>query len=138
MKNVYHIKVRWGDTDAAAIVFYPNFYKWMDEATHELLEKAGWPLSTLQKDENIILPLLEAFCQFKAPLMHEDRINIESEVTEAAAKVFTVRHTFFKEGNIGAEGYEKRAWTSIADTAPKAVPMPDSIRTLLLEPDARE
>ena len=33
----YSFKVRWGDTDAAGIVFYPNFYKWMDEATHEFL-----------------------------------------------------------------------------------------------------
>lgn len=27
----YRVKVHWGDTDAAGIVFYPNYYKWMDE-----------------------------------------------------------------------------------------------------------
>ena len=29
----YRFKIRFGDTDAAGIVFYPNYYRWMDEAT---------------------------------------------------------------------------------------------------------
>lgn len=35
----YTFKVRWGDTDPAKIVFFPNFYRWMDEATHEFFEE---------------------------------------------------------------------------------------------------
>ena len=30
MASDYRFKVRWGDTDPATIVFFPNFYRWMD------------------------------------------------------------------------------------------------------------
>jgi acyl-CoA thioesterase FadM len=31
------LPVEWGDTDAAGIVFYPNYYRWFDRAAHALL-----------------------------------------------------------------------------------------------------
>ncbi|MFB4162437.1 acyl-CoA thioesterase [Alteribacillus sp. JSM 102045] len=133
MKNIYDIKVAWGDTDAAAIVFYPNFYRWMDQATHELFEAAGYPASKLQKEEQVILPLLETFCQFKSPLVHEDRVSIHSEVTEINNKVFKVEHQFRKGEQVVAEGYEKRAWTSTAEGKPKAAPVPSFIKNVLLQ-----
>jgi acyl-CoA thioester hydrolase len=37
MKKFHYIfKVEWGDTDAAGIVYSPNDYKWMDQATHSV------------------------------------------------------------------------------------------------------
>ncbi|SDH17306.1 acyl-CoA thioester hydrolase [Alteribacillus persepolensis] len=133
MKNIYDIKVTWGDTDAAAIVFYPNFYKWMDQATHELFAAADLSILSLQKEENIILPLLETFCQFKSPLEYDDRVSIHSEVTEINKKVFTITHQFKKGDHVVAEGYEKRAWTKAEDGAPpKAAAMPAHIQDVLL------
>ncbi|WP_181348086.1 thioesterase family protein [Thalassobacillus sp. CUG 92003] len=132
MHNVYDIKVRWGDTDAAGIVFYPNYYKWQDESTHELFEAAGYSVSKLQKEELVIIPLLEAFCQFKAPLVFEDKVSIKSEVKEINNKIFKVEHLFFRSGELVALGYEQRAWTSTAEGKPTAVPVPDSIQATLL------
>jgi 4-hydroxybenzoyl-CoA thioesterase len=131
MKNVYPFKVVWGDTDAAGIVFYPNFYRWMDQASHELLRAAGFPIAKLQ-DENIITPLLEAFCQFKSPLMYDDEVAVHSEVAEVHNKVFKIKHTFKKGDVIVAEGHEIRAWTSVAEERPKAVPVPENVKSVLL------
>ena len=41
MKNEIEISVEWGDTDQAAIMFYPNFSKWFDIGTRHLLDAAG-------------------------------------------------------------------------------------------------
>ena len=64
----YKVKVQWGDTDAAGIVFYPNFYKWMDEATHEFFS-SNWVIRqmTLFK-ENIAFPLLKRIVILNNPL----------------------------------------------------------------------
>ncbi|MGY4691501.1 acyl-CoA thioesterase [Salibacterium sp. K-3] len=131
---MYEIKVRWGDTDPAAIVFYPNFYRWMDEAAHEWFEAAGCPVTKLQQEENIIVPLLEAFCQFKIPLVHEDRVSVYSTVTEVRSKTFKIEHQFFKGDKLAAEGYERRAWTSTAAGVPTAVPIPDYMREKMQGP----
>jgi 4-hydroxybenzoyl-CoA thioesterase len=123
----YPLKVRWGDTDAAGIVFYPNFYKWMDEATHEYFTAIGFPTSTLYTEEQIATPLLEANCQFKSPLFFEDNVTVRSSVVELRQKVFKISHQFVRDEKIVAEGYEFRAWTSFKEK-PKACPIPDKIR----------
>ncbi len=131
MKNVYSIKVVFGDTDAAGIVFYPNYYRWMDQATHELVNKAYMSVSQLQKEKGIILPLVETFCQFKSPLFFEDQVEVHSQVVEMKNKVIKVEHVFKKEDNIVASGYEIRAWASQAEGAPKAVSIPQDARAAL-------
>ena len=93
----YSFKVKWGDTDAAGIVFYPNFYKWMDEATHEFFAAIGLHTSTLYAEQQVSVPLLEANCQFKSPLFFEDHVTVRSTVVELHQKVFKISHRFFKE-----------------------------------------
>ncbi|MFJ8245034.1 acyl-CoA thioesterase [Peribacillus asahii] len=127
----YSFRVRWGDTDAAGIVFYPNFYKWMDEATHEFLAAIGYPTSTLYAEQQVSVPLLEANCQFKSPLLFEDNVTVHSKVVELHQKVFKISHTFFKEEKIVAEGYEVRAWTSFKEK-PKACPIPNEVREKMM------
>ncbi len=131
MKNEYSFQVRWGDTDAAGIVFYPNFYKWMDEATHEYFTAIGLPASQLFAEQQIGVPLLEANCLFKRPLLFEDQVTVQSFVEELQNKVFKIKHVFIKGDQIAAEGYEVRAWTSFKEK-PKAHPIPDEIREKMM------
>lgn len=132
MKNEYSFKVAWGDTDAAGIVFYPNFYRWMDQAAHELFSVAGLSMAKLQKEEHIALPLLEAFCQFKAPLTYDEQVIVRSEILEVKQKVVKISHKFYKQETIAAEGYEVRAWVSVEETPPRAIVVPEHIKRILL------
>lgn len=126
----YSFKVRWGDTDAATIVFFPNFYRWMDEATHEFFTAIGYPTVSLMEEKKIGVPLLESKCVFKRPLMFEDEIVLITEVTELHNKVFKLSHEFYRGETLIAEGYTLRAWTSFADK-PRAITIPDDVRERL-------
>lgn len=132
MKTEYAFQVRWGDTDAAGIVFYPNFYKWMDEASHEFLAALGCPSSILFEEQKVNVPLLETHCIFKRPLFFEDSVIITSEIEELHNKVFKLKHTFTRDNVIIAEGYGIRAWTSFASSPPKAIPIPEVVREKML------
>ncbi|MGM9951603.1 MAG: acyl-CoA thioesterase [Lysinibacillus sp.] len=123
----YEFTVRWGDTDAAGIVFFPNFYKWMDEASHELLRKTGKSSWALFNEEHKSIPLLEAHCQFYKPLLFEDHVTIETTVEHIANKTFKLIHTFKRQNEVVAQGYTVRAWTSFLGK-PKAIPIPDDVR----------
>ncbi|HZH58815.1 MAG TPA: thioesterase family protein [Metabacillus sp.] len=134
MKSNYGFKVRWGDTDAAGIVFYPNFYKWMDEATHEYLTAIGFSSSKLFKEQQVGCPILEANCQFKQPLLFEDNVEVQSTVQEIQNKVFKISHVFLKGDIKVASGYEVRAWSSFKEK-PKAQPIPEEVREKMLPLD---
>jgi 4-hydroxybenzoyl-CoA thioesterase len=124
----YHFKVRWAETDAAGIVFFANFYTWMDEATTHLFKTIGYSLPELYELERIAIPLLETKCQHKSPLKFGDEVTILSVITELRDKVFTINHSFYKDGQLVAEGYLLRAWTSFANEKPKAVSIPKEVR----------
>ncbi|WP_363549455.1 thioesterase family protein [Caldifermentibacillus hisashii] len=128
MKNIFKVKVYFGDTDAAGIVFYPNFYRWMDQATAELVGCTIMPTSKLYSDRNILLPLLETHCQHRLPLFYEDIVEIHSEVTEIKNKVLKVEHTFKRNDEVVAFGYEIRAWTTKQEGRLKAVPIPEDVK----------
>ncbi|MET3291103.1 UNVERIFIED_CONTAM: 4-hydroxybenzoyl-CoA thioesterase [Brevibacillus sp. OAP136] len=131
LKSENTFKVAWGDTDAAGIVFYPNFYKWMDQATGELFHSIELPLSSLFVHEKIALPLLETHCVFKRPACFEDEIHVETQVLELRDKVFKLEHAFYRGETLLASGYEVRAWTYFGEGSPKAVTIPESVRASL-------
>lgn len=133
MKSVeYSFTVRWGDTDAAGIVFFPNFYKWMDEATHDFFNQIGFKVSKLYEEYKIGFPILEAKCEFKSPLLFEDEVTIVSTISELHDKVFKLDHDFYKNGVRVAGGYTLRAWTSFSGSKPKAVQIPEKVRKAML------
>jgi 4-hydroxybenzoyl-CoA thioesterase len=127
MKNEYKKKIRFGETDAAGIVYYPNYYKMMDEATHEFFGAIGYSTSTLMKEKNISIPLLEAHCQFKSPLFFEDEIRITTTVEILKSKVFKATHVFTRGDQFIAEGYEVRAYASF-ENGVKAIEIPEEIK----------
>ena len=130
--NVYTFQVQWGDTDAAGIVFYPNFYKWMDQATHNLLANIGYPTSLLFRQQKMGVPLLEAKCQFSSPLFFEDQVKLVTSIAELRDKVIALQHEFYRDGTKVASGMEKRAWVAFSTDKPiKAVSIPDEIRSRL-------
>jgi len=132
-KHSLLIKVNWGDTDAAGIVFFPNYYKWMDTAGHEFFGSIGYPSSKLYTEEKIGLPLLETHCEFKSPAYFEDEIELVTRVQEVGNKVIRLSHEFYRGETLLAKGYVVRAWTNFAMDPIKAVPIPEHIRRILEE-----
>jgi 4-hydroxybenzoyl-CoA thioesterase len=124
----YRFQVRWGETDAAGIVFYPNFYGWMDEASHHYFTEIGYPTIKLFENKKIGLPLLEAKCVFKAPLMFGDQVTVASTISEVRDKVIILNHTFWKDGQTIAEGMEIRAWVELNSSELRAIPIPNEVR----------
>ncbi|MED4601195.1 thioesterase family protein [Paenibacillus validus] len=130
-KSVWEFKVRFAETDAAGIVYYPNFYKWMDQAFHEMFAAIGFP-TRKQQNESLGTPLVEAHCQFRRPLNFDDWVKVVSVVSEVKNKVFKIEHTFYLGENLVAEGYEIRAWVSLNGGKLKAEPIPEELRQRLL------
>lgn len=131
MENVWGFKVRFGETDAAGIVYYPNFYKWMDQATHEMLSKTDFSTNKLLKAKKGF-PLVEASCQFKHALHFDDLTKVVSKVIEVKRKVFKIQHTFYLGEKVTAEGYEIRVWIDSSSGALKSASIPEEIRKALL------
>ncbi len=130
-----HYQVQWGDTDAAGIVFYPNYFRWFDHAALEFLRSLGWPLETLKAQFQMVAPIIDAGCRFQKPLRYHDLLAIETTASEVRTRSFRLEHRVLRGDEITGLGYEVRGLARIpTDDANKLelVPIPEEVRRALL------
>jgi YbgC/YbaW family acyl-CoA thioester hydrolase len=126
------IKVRWGETDAMGIVFYPTYFAWFDHATHELFGSSGRNLATILREEGISVPIAECGARFRAPTFAGDEVAVTATVGELQSRSFRVEHRVERAGREVASGFEVRVVARLeADGRLAVVPMPDPIREWL-------
>ena len=103
-------KVGWGDCDPANIVYYPNYFRWFDQSTHNLFEFADISMADLLDQHGGILPIVDAQASFKAPSRYGEMIEITSSISELTERTLKVMHQVHNVGVLAVEGYELRAW----------------------------
>ncbi len=135
MKSKLVVAVEFGETDPAAIVFYPNFFRWFDASAWRLFAKAGLTFDVFREEFGLIgAPIVEARSKFIKPLRFEDSIEITSYVASWKRKTFDLVHEVRKEGEVCAEGLEIRVCAELLEDGSqdiRAVPIPEEIRARL-------
>lgn len=129
------VKVAWGDCDPAGIVFYPNYFRWIDAATWTLFEMLGGGWDRLQGAFGPFqIPLLAAECTFKTPCRRGDALVVESRVVTWERKVFKVAHAIRNGDGTAVQGLETRCWTIPDDTGRlRSAPIPEDVITLFAD-----
>jgi acyl-CoA thioester hydrolase len=72
------LRVRYAETDQMGIVYYANYLVWFEIGRVELLRSLGHAYSQLEKDHQLILPVVDAHCRYRAPARYDDEILIET------------------------------------------------------------
>ncbi len=131
----YSVNVQFGDCDPAGIVFFPNFSRWMDEASLAFFMACGVPpWRELVKTRGIIgTPLLEIHTKFMRPATYGETIEVQTTVEEWMAKTFRHRHVVRRGDTVLCEGTEVRAFCIKDPQDPeriKAIPVPEDIKAL--------
>ena len=133
--HVYSVNVQFGDCDPAGIVFFPNFSRWMDQASLAFFMACGVPpWRELVKTRGIIgTPLLEIHTKFSRPATYGETIQIHTTVEEWSNKTFRHRHVVRRGDTLLCEGTDVRAFCirdpENADRI-KAIPVPEDIQAL--------
>jgi 4-hydroxybenzoyl-CoA thioesterase len=131
--SIHPVHVEFGDCDPAGIVFFPNFSRWMDAASHHFFRHCGLPpWHALEAIAHCIgAPLLEIHTRFFKPATYGEDIQVHTSVVEWRAKVFVQQHRVMRGGDLLCEGRETRALCIKPPEAalPKAILIPDWLRT---------
>lgn len=106
--HVTRTRVRFGDTDAAGIVFYPTFYVWFDVGTTGLLRAAVGELLDDDGTMRWAVPIVDSGARFSAPLRFDEPIAIRSTVTSLGRTSFRVEHVVTRDETEVARGFEVR------------------------------
>lgn len=111
VEHTTRLQARWGDVDAAGIVFYPRFFEWYDLATEALFDSLGLPWPELFAAQGIVgVPIVESGSRFVSPVRYGDTLDIRAVVAWVKAKTFRMEHELSIDGRRCASGFEVRAW----------------------------
>jgi 4-hydroxybenzoyl-CoA thioesterase len=103
--------VRWGDVDAAGIVFYPRFFEWYDLGCEALFASLGLSWPELFPDRGIVgVPILESGSRFTSPVRYGDTLAVRAVVAWVKDKTFRMEYEISVDGRLCAAGFEVRAW----------------------------
>ena len=131
--NIHRIEVHFGDCDPAGIVFYPNFSRWMDEASLAFFKACGVPpWRELLKTRGIVgTPLLEIHTRFFKAATYGETLEVHTTIEAWAAKTFTHRHRVLRGDELLCEGTEVRTFV-MRDAAD-----PDRLRAMVVPEDIK-
>ncbi len=105
----YRLEVQWGDCDPADIVYYPNYYRWFDNASHRLFNQRELDIGTLSRRYGALgFPLVNTSARFIRTATVGDLLVVESTVVAMSRKTLTVEHRVRCDGELLVEGQEIR------------------------------
>lgn len=125
-------QIEWGDCDAAGIVFYPNYFRWMDSVFHRFTQSLGFDQRTLAAQGYLGTPLVDVACTFRSPARYYETLAVSLGLCRVGGASLTLDYTFHVAERLVAEGREVRAFVAENDTSGiSAKPPPNSIRIAL-------
>ena len=81
----FPVRVYYEDTDAAGVVYYANYLRFMERARSEWLEALGFPLAAFERDHAVTFVVQRAEIAFLRPARLNDRLAVSVEARDRGA-----------------------------------------------------
>ena len=100
---IYNTKVYYEDTDAAGIVYYANYLKFLERARSEAIYSMGLTNKKLLKDHGTIIIVKSCKIDYKKPAKFEDSLEIISKIKTIGKSSFTMDQIIKRKEEIISE-----------------------------------
>jgi 4-hydroxybenzoyl-CoA thioesterase len=135
---IYKQKVEFGDCDPARIVWFPNYFRWIDAASRNFFVQCGVPAwHETEKTIGVLgTPIVDTHARFVKSASYGDMLDIHTTITEWRTKSFVTKYEIRRGDDLIMTCDEVRIFAAhrapSVDPQPgiRAVPIPPSIRSL--------
>ena len=132
---VYRVRVEFGHCDPARIVWFPNFFRWIDHASRHFFIECGVPPWTeTEKTLGVIgTPIVDTQARFLKTATYGDQLEFHVNIPEWRGKSFVQRYQCKRGDDVIMECDEVRIFAGRRPENPeqiRALPIPEEIRRL--------
>ncbi len=101
------VRVRYADTDQMGVVYYANYFVWLEIARTEFFRFLGINYRNIEKEKQLALPVVESYCKYKSPARYDDIILIKTSICfiKNSSLRFDYKLTNRETGELLAEAY---------------------------------
>ena len=85
------VRVYYEDTDAAGVVYYANYLKFMERARTEWLEALGFPLAAFEREHGVVFVVHRCEIDYLSPARLNDALRVSVEPVKLGAATIKAR-----------------------------------------------
>jgi acyl-CoA thioester hydrolase len=97
----HQLRVRFAETDAMGIVHHSRYLPMLEEARIAYLRHIGHPYQEIRA-EGIDMNVLEAFCQYRKPLLYDDIVEVHTTMASVERASFQMAYLLTVDGETRA------------------------------------
>lgn len=127
---IYRRRVEFAETDAAGMVHFSMFFRYMEEAEHAIWRAAGMDIHASRETNS--WPRISAKFDFKAPLRFQDEFDVRTEMGAVTRSTIQWAHVLMRGDQVIGNGTITAVYVSKnADGSMKSAAIPEAILTTL-------
>ncbi|MBA4029371.1 MAG: acyl-CoA thioesterase [Planctomyces sp.] len=120
-------RIEFCETDMAGIVHFANYYRYMEQAEHELFRSLGLKIAGKTVEGiDVGWPRVAAKCEYRAPARYDDVITIDLTIVKQSTRSLTIEYQFSREGQPLAKGEMTTVCCTMQGGTMKAIEIPPS------------
>jgi YbgC/YbaW family acyl-CoA thioester hydrolase len=124
-------RVRWGDVDAAGIIFYGAYIRFFEFAETELFRDVGLPYSVMFDELDVWLPRVHLECDFLHAARLDDMLEVSVYVGRFGNKSMRLNFEVRRNGEELLIARAHFVLASVRRDTFETVPIPEALRVRL-------
>ena len=127
--HITELRVRYGETDQMGVVYHAEYLVYCEIGRTELIRSLGLAYAEMEA-RGCLLAVSTATLRFHAPARYDDRLRIETRLTDLRSRAMTFDYVIH-HGDSGARLASVRTELIAIDPSGRPITMPPDVRTTL-------
>ncbi len=106
----HSLRVPYANIDKMGFVYYANYFVYFEMARAQMLRDVGLPYGELE-DRGVMLPAVEAHCEYKKPARYDDLLTIQSVASLKGSRL-RIDYEVVRDQELIATGYTEHVCMS--------------------------
>jgi YbgC/YbaW family acyl-CoA thioester hydrolase len=124
-------RVRWGDVDAARIIFYGAYIRFFEFAETELFRAVGLPYSVMFDELDVWLPRAHIECDFRHAAQLDDLLEVSAFIGRIGTKSLRLDFEVRRKGEETLIAEAHFVLVSVRRDTFETVPVPEELKRRL-------
>jgi YbgC/YbaW family acyl-CoA thioester hydrolase len=130
-KYIIEERVRWGDVDAARIIFYGAYIRFFEFAETELFRAVGLPYSVMFDELDVWLPRAHLECDFRRAAQLDDLLEVSVFVGRIGTKSLRLNFEVRRKGEAELVAEAHFVLVAVRRDTFETVIIPDELKSRL-------
>ncbi len=92
------LRVRYAETDRMGVVYYANYFVWMEVGRAEYCRAAGLRYKDMEENDGILLAVVEAHCRYSLPAYYDEEIAVRTSLGIANRRMVEFKYEIREAG----------------------------------------